>query len=123
MDDKYKIQSPASWVNTINDIELIEKLVDSAFSEKQIDQWKDFCYYLKKSFYTSETENSDYLLMAYSLNQPDTLKGASVSEQILEENEMYFVHRISVFRNGELIDKIPDTTFKIIDNEDQRDDE
>ena len=38
MDDKYKIQSPASWVNTINDIELIEKLVDSAFSEKQIDQ-------------------------------------------------------------------------------------
>jgi hypothetical protein len=57
--------------------------------------------------------------MAYSLNQPDTLKGASVSEQILEENEMYFVHRISVFRNGELIDKIPDTTFKIIDNEDQ----
>lgn len=119
MEDKYKIQSPATWVNTITDSDLKEKLVDSSFSENQIDQWKDFCYYLKKVFYTSETENSDYLLMAYSLNQPDTLKWASVSEQILEENETYFVHRISVYRNGELIDKIPDTTFKIIDNEDQ----
>lgn len=119
MDTKYKIQPPASWVDTITDSDLIEKLVDTPFSENQIDQWKDFCYHFKKIFYTSQEENSDYLLMAYSLNQPDTLKWASVFEQILEESETYFLHRISVFRNGELIDKIPDSTFKIIDNEDQ----
>ncbi len=119
MQEKYKIQSPESWVDTTSNQDLIEKLVDTPFSESQIDQGKDFCYFFKKIYHTSEQSNSDYLLMAYSLNQPDTLKWASVSEQILEENEMYFLHRISVFRNGELIDKIPDTTFKIIDNEDQ----
>lgn len=119
MQEKYKIQSPESWVDTTSNQDLIEKLVDTPFSESQIDQGKDFCYFFKKIYHTSEQSNSDYLLMAYSLNQPDTLKWASVSEQILEENETYFIHRISVLRNGEIIDKIPDTTFKVIDNEDQ----
>ena len=78
MQEKYKIQSPESWVDTTSNQDLIEKLVDTPFSESQIDQGKDFCYFFKKIYHTSEQSNSDYLLMAYSLNQPDTLKWASV---------------------------------------------
>jgi hypothetical protein len=38
---------------------------------------------------------------------------------VVEENEMYHIHRISVLRDGVLIDKIPDTKIKVLDSENQ----
>ncbi|MGG7506948.1 hypothetical protein ACQ7CW_24830, partial [Chryseobacterium arthrosphaerae] len=38
---------------------------------------------------------------------------------IVEENEVYQIHRISVLRDGVLIDKIPDTKIKVLDSENQ----
>ncbi len=40
---------------------------------------------------------------------------------VVEENETYIIHRISVLREGVLIDKIQDTKIKVLDSENQSD--
>jgi hypothetical protein len=117
--ENYKIQKPEAWAGNIEDHELIDKIKDSEFSRKQIDEGRDYCYFLDKKYYTSNTENSEYVCMAYTLNEPVNLERASVSEVIVEENEVYSIHRISVLRDGVLIDKIPDTKIKVLDSENQ----
>ncbi|MGG5207970.1 hypothetical protein ACQWU4_03420 [Chryseobacterium sp. MIQD13] len=117
--ENYKIQKPEKWAGNIEDHELIDKIKDSEFSRKQIDEGRDYCYFLDKKYYTSNTENSEYVCMAYTLNEPGNLERASVSEVIVEENEVYSIHRISVLRDGVLIDKIPDTKIKVLDSENQ----
>jgi hypothetical protein len=117
--ENYKIQKPEAWAGNIEDHELIDKIKDSEFSRKQIDEGRDYCYFLDKKYYTSNTENSEYVCMAYTLNEPVNLERASVSEVIVEENEVYSIHRISVLRDGVLIDKIPDTKIKVLDSESQ----
>lgn len=117
--ENYKIQKPEAWAGNIEDHELIDKIKDSEFSRKQVDEGRDYCYFLDKKYYTSNNENSEYVCMAYTLNEPVNLERASVSEVVVEENEVYSIHRISVLRDGVLIDKIPDTKIKVLDSENQ----
>ncbi len=117
--ENYKIRKPEIWAGNIDDDELINRIKDSEFARKQNDNGKDFCYFLDKKYYTSNTENSEYLCMAYTLNEPTNLERASVSDVVVEENEVYNIHRISVLRDGVLIDKIPDTKIKVLDSENQ----
>jgi len=117
--ESYKIQKPESWAPTINDDQLIEYIKESDFSNKQVDEGRDFCYFLDKVYYTSDTENSEYACVAYTLNEPSNLESASVRDVVVEENETYVIHRISVLRDGILIDKIADTKIKVLDSENQ----
>ncbi|MBV8328420.1 hypothetical protein [Chryseobacterium sp.] len=115
--ENYKIQKPELWAGNIGDQEIIDRIKDSEFAGKQIDAGKDYCYFVDKKYYTSNKENNEYVCMAYTLNEPGNLERASVSDIIVEENEVYQIHRISVVRDGVLIDKIPDTKIKVLDNE------
>lgn len=115
----YKIQKPEHWAGNINDSQLIEYIKESEFSQKQADEGRDYCYFLDKIYYTSDNENSEYACLAYTLNEPANLERASVVDVVLEENETYVIHRISVLRDGVLVDKIPDTKVKILDSENQ----
>ncbi|MDR2238289.1 MAG: hypothetical protein LBE92_19365 [Chryseobacterium sp.] len=117
--ENYKIQKPEIWAGNLDDAALISKIRDSEFARKQIDEGKDYCYFLDKKYFTSNEENSEYACMAYTLNEPGNLERASVSDVIVEENEVYLIHRISVLRDGVLIDKIPDTGIKVLDSENQ----
>lgn len=117
--ENYKIQQPEMWAGTIGDQELQDRIKDSEFAKKQINEGRDYCYFLDKKYYSSNTENSEYIFMAYTLNEPGNLERASVSDVIVEENEVYQIHRISVLRDGVLIDKIPDTKIKVLDSENQ----
>src|SRR5690606_37086827 len=74
---------------------------------------------LRKTHYTDDTQNSEYNCMAYSVQQPGTLEFASVNEFVLYPAEQMVFHRIMVLRDGQLIDKLPDTKFKVLDNEGQ----
>lgn len=117
--ENYKIQKPESWAGNVEDQELISRIKDSDFAKKQIEEGRDYCYFLDKKYYTSNTENSEYVCMAYTLNEPANLERASVTDIVVEENEVYHIHRISVLREGVLIDKIPDTKIKVLDSENQ----
>ncbi len=117
--ENYRIQKPEMWAGNIGDEEIKNRIKDSEFAKKQIDEGRDYCYFLEKQYYTSNTENSEYVCMAYTLNEPGNLERASVSDVIVEENEVYQIHRISVLRDGVLIDKIPDTNIKVLDSENQ----
>ncbi len=117
--ESYKIQKPEAWAPVINDNQLIDYIKESDFSNKQVDEGRDFCYFLDKIYYTSDTENSEYACVAYTLNEPSNLESASVRDVVVEENETYVIHRISVLRDGVLIDKIPDTKIKVLDSENQ----
>jgi hypothetical protein len=117
--ENYKIRKSESWAGNIDDQELINRIQESEFSKEQIDSGKDFCYFLDKKYRTSNTENSEYVCMAYTLNEPANLERASVSDIVVEENEVYHIHRISVLRDGVLIDKIQDAKIKVLDSESQ----
>jgi len=117
--ENYKIQQPEAWAGIIEDQEIINRIKDSEFAKKQIDEGRDYCYFLDKKYYTSNTENSEYACMAYTLNEPGNLERASATDVVVEENEVYSIHRISVLRDGVLIDKIPDTKIKVLDSENQ----
>lgn len=115
--ENYRIRQSEEWAGNIDDQELINRIQDSDFARQQNSDGKDFCYFLDKKYHTSNTENSEYVCMAYTLNEPANLERASVSDIVVEENEVYNIHRISVLRDGVLIDKIPDTKIKVLDSE------
>lgn len=117
--ENYKIQKPENWAPKIDDNQLIESIKESDFSNKQVEEGRDFCYLLDKVYYTSDNENSEYACVAYTLNEPSNLESASVKDVVVEENETYIIHRISVLREGVLIDKIADTKIKVLDSENQ----
>ncbi|WP_017497993.1 DUF3857 domain-containing protein [Flavobacterium sp. WG21] len=115
----YKIQKPEPWASDLNDNQLIDYIKESEFSQKQADEGRDYCYFLDKIYYTNDNENSEYACVAYTLNEPSNLEKASAVDVVLEESETYVIHRISVLRDGVLVDKIPDTKVKILDSENQ----
>lgn len=115
--ENYRIQKSEEWAGNIDDQELMNRIQDSDFARQQNNDGKDFCYFLDKKYHTSNTQNSEYVCMAYTLNEPANLERASVSDVVVEENEVYHIHRISVLRDGVLIDKIPDTKIKVLDSE------
>ncbi|WP_419870579.1 hypothetical protein [Chryseobacterium sp. CT-SW4] len=117
--ENYRIRKPEMWVESVDDQQLIEKIKESDFSRKQIDEGRDYCYFLDKIYYTSNEESNEYVCMAYTLNEPSNLERASVMDIVVEENEVYNIHRISVLREGVLIDKIPDINIKVLDSENQ----
>ncbi|ASK29762.1 hypothetical protein CEY12_06420 [Chryseobacterium sp. T16E-39] len=117
--ENYKIQKPESWAGSVDDQQLIEKIKESDFSNMQINEGRDYCYFLDKIYYTSNAESNEYVCMAYTLNEPSNLERASVMDVVVEENEVYNIHRISVLREGVLIDKIPDMKIKVLDSENQ----
>ncbi|OXA96335.1 hypothetical protein [Flavobacterium hercynium] len=117
--DHYKIDKPASWAANIDDNQLVEYIQESDFSRQQTEEGRDYCFFLDKIYYTSDQENSEYACMAYTLNEPSNLERASVTDVVVEENETYIIHRISVLREGVLVDKIADTKIKVLDSENQ----
>jgi len=118
-EERYKIEKPADWAPQLSDEEILAAVAESDFSRAQHEEGRDFCYFLKKTEYTDDTQNAEYTCMAYSVQQPDTMEVASVQEHVLHTAEHMVIHRISVLRDGVLIDKLPDTRFKVLDNEDQ----
>ena len=76
----YKIQKPEPWASDLNDNQLIDYIKESEFSQKQADEGRDYCYFLDKIYYTSDTENSEYACVAYTLNEPSNLESASAKE-------------------------------------------
>lgn len=119
LEEKYRVGAPAAWVETVTDETLLSWIVESEFSARQYDEGKDYCYFLNKVQYTDDTQNAEYNCMAYSVQQPGTLEFASVNEFVLNNAEHITFHRIYVVREGQLIDKLPDTRFKVLDNENQ----
>src|SRR5690606_3085152 len=117
LEEKYKIGAPEAWATPLSEEELLSNMVESNFSQQQYDEGKDYCYFLRKIQYTDDTQNAEYNCMAYSAQQPGTLEFASVNEFVLYPSEHMVFHRIAVLRDGVLIDKLPDTTFKVLDNE------
>ena len=118
-EEKYRFSPAESWALSLSDNEIINLIKETDFSREQIEEGRDFCFFLNKYYCVYDGGNADYALMAYTLNQPENLERASIYDMVLEENERYDIHRISVYRNGQIIDKIPDTNIKVFDNENQ----
>ncbi|MFD1768393.1 hypothetical protein [Sphingobacterium suaedae] len=119
LEEKYRIGAPADWAPSISDEQLLSWIVESDFSQQQYDEGKDYCYFLRKIEYTDDMQNAEYNCMAYSVQQPGTLEFAAVNEFVLYSAEQVIFHRISVLRDGVLIDKLADAKFTVLDNENQ----
>ncbi len=119
MSQKYVLEAPQAWMNSPSDEVLRAYVKETEFSQQQLDEEKDYCYFLRKTYKRDSDRDAEYVCMVYSLNQPDTLEQAAIREEVLLEHETFFIHRIAVIREGVLIDKLPDTSIKVMDSEDQ----
>lgn len=117
IEQKYLFAPAPSWANPISDTEITNHINNTEFALQQLKEERDFCYFLNRTYYTTDHEMGDYMIMVYTLSQPASLEGASIYELLTEEQEYYSLNRISVYRNGELIDKIPDSHIKVLDAE------
>lgn len=115
----YVFMQPQIWVNPTSDAIILERIRETDFSKKQSDEGRDYCYFIEKIYHTSDQANSEYNCLAYTLNEPANLEKASISEVLVEENEVYQIHRLSVIREGVLIDKIPELKLKVLDGENE----
>ena len=113
----YKIIQPENWTKSLTDEQIIELSKETDFSKNILDEGRDYCYFLDKKFYVTREKHIEYVNMSYTLTDPANLEKASTFDTIVEENEIYLIHRISVIRDGELINKLADITVKVLDNE------
>lgn len=118
-DELYKIIKPESWAKSFSDEQLIELTKENDFSKSILDEGRDYCYFLEKKFSAFQDKQIEYVHLAYTLTDPANLEKASTYDTIVEENETFLIHRISVIRDGQLIDKLPDITIKVLDNENE----
>lgn len=113
----YRFCTAQPWAATLTDEQIIDLIKETPFALEQRDLGRDYCYFINKDYYSDDRFSADYALMAYTLSQPENLERASINDMVLEENELFEIHRINVLRDGVLIDKIPDTKIKVLDNE------
>lgn len=117
--NKFQFSVAPEWVKSPSNKELFEVTQETDFSKQINNENKDFCFYLNKVKNHHDNAFFDYSCVIYSITQSQTLEIASVEDIYLEEFGTVDFHRITVIREGEIIDKIPDTKIKIFDNENQ----
>ena len=83
----YNFENPASWVTVLSEDDIINKTKETEFSRAQIEEERDYCYFLNKIQHTSEQANSEFISMAYTLNDHTNLETASINEVVQEEKE------------------------------------
>lgn len=85
------------------------------FYQAQIAQERDYCFWCKMVETAKPTSRKSYTSMAYTLNDPNMLNSAAKSNFILAEDEVLYIHTLSVVRDGKVIDKLNDINVKVLD--------
>lgn len=112
---KYIIGQVPDWISGISDEDLV---AFSKESTKQMENLGKSIFYLsKEAIRTSNFKNEFYSLREWSLDTSDYLQSASITEFFLGESEFVTIHRVSVIRNGEVIDKLSDLNIRVLDDE------
>lgn len=89
---------------------------ETEFYQAQIAQERDYCFWCRIVETAKPNSVEDYTSMAFTLNEPNTLNNAAKTNYILKEDEILFIHTISVVRDGQVIDKINDINVKVLDH-------
>ncbi|MBC1549531.1 transglutaminase family protein [Listeria sp. FSL L7-1434] len=100
-----KQENIASWLHT----------QDKAFYDAQIAQERDYCYWCNLVETAKPNSRTSYTSMAYTLNEPNMLNSAGKTSFILSEEEVLYIHTLSVVRDGKVIDKLNDINVKVLD--------
>lgn len=100
-----KQENIASWLNT----------QDKAFYDTQIAQERDYCFWCNIVETAKPNSRTSYTSMAYTLNEPNMLNSAGKTSFILSEEEVLYIHTLSVVRDGKVIDKLNDINVKVLD--------
>ncbi|MBF2627907.1 DUF3857 domain-containing protein [Listeria marthii] len=100
-----KQENIASWLNT----------QDKAFYDAQIAQERDYCFWCNLVETAKPNSRTSYTSMAYTLNEPSMLNSAGKTSFILSEEEVLYIHTLSVVRDGKVIDKLDDINVKVLD--------
>ncbi|ECL0249465.1 transglutaminase family protein [Listeria monocytogenes] len=91
------------------------KTQDKAFYDSQIAQERDYCFWCNIVETAKPNFRTSYTSMAYTLNEPNMLNSAGKTSFILSEEEVLYIHTLSVVRDGKVIDKLDDINVKVLD--------
>ncbi|EAE4634579.1 transglutaminase family protein [Listeria monocytogenes] len=91
------------------------KTQDKTFYDAQIAQERDYCFWCNIVETAKPNSRTSYTSMAYTLNEPNMLNSAGKTSFILSEEEVLYIHTLSVVRDGKVIDKLDDINVKVLD--------
>lgn len=103
--DKIKQENIDAWLKT----------QQTDFYQAQIAQERDYCFWCDMVETAKPNSRTSYTSMAYTLNDPNMLNSAAKSNFILAEDEVLYIHTLSVVRDGKVIDKLNDINVKVLD--------
>lgn len=103
--DKTKQENIDAWLKT----------QQTDFYQAQIAQERDYCFWCDMVETAKPNSRTSYTSMAYTLNDPNMLNSAAKSNFILAEDEVLYIHTLSVVRDGKVIDKLNDINVKVLD--------
>ncbi|EJT8159671.1 transglutaminase family protein [Listeria monocytogenes] len=109
---KPELSSPETKQENIN---AWLKTQDKAFYDSQIAQERDYCFWCNIVETAKPNSRTSYTSMAYTLNEPNMLNSAGKTSFILSEEEVLYIHTLSVVRDGKVIDKLDDINVKVLD--------
>lgn len=91
------------------------KTQDKNFYDAQIAKERDYCFWCNIVETTKPNSRTSYTSMAYTLNEANMLNSAGKTSFILTEEEVLYIHTLSVVRDGKVIDKLDDIDVKVLD--------
>ncbi len=117
MTDKYSIGKRPSWVEHISDKELIALSFDDAKDVEIKASGKGLCYINSEIINTSNTTTEKYCLRVWNLSNVQLLQSASVHEILLSNDQHLVIHRVSLIRDGKIIEKTNSLNIRVMDDE------
>lgn len=117
---RYNIKDSPIWVKKLSNEDLLRISFESKNNNKTSEIRKSgrgICYLLSEVVNTSGEKNETYLLKIWELNNANTLQSASINELLIKSNEHINVHKVSVIRDGVVLDKSSTLNVRIIDDE------
>ncbi|MBC1340847.1 transglutaminase family protein [Listeria welshimeri] len=91
------------------------KTQDKTFYDAQIAKGRDYSFWCKITETAKPNSRTSYTSMANTLNEPSMLDSAGKISFILSEEEVLYIHTLSVVRDGKVIDKLDDINVKVLD--------
>ncbi|EAF9989272.1 transglutaminase family protein, partial [Listeria monocytogenes] len=91
------------------------KTQDKTFYDNQIAKERDYSFWCKIRETAKPNSRTSYTSMANTLNEPSMLDSAGKISFILSEEEVLYIHTLSVVRDGKVIDKLDDINVKVLD--------
>ncbi|MDO8594837.1 MAG: transglutaminase domain-containing protein [bacterium] len=115
--ERWSVGTVPGWAKQVSNEALISLCGEN---EKDIEfkkSGKGLCYLNTEIIHTSNTGTTRYFLKVWSLSSTQALQSASASEIFVSNDQRIIIHRVSLIRDKEMLDKTDTLNVRVLDDE------